>query len=87
MKKEGIDKAIKDYLEIKFNYIDLFYAFCAAKGIEDPECDVATDEEYEALEKEFESKIKFDDLYNLAAAIVAYGMEQIDYAMETVARR
>ena len=84
---KNIDNAIKENLEIKFTYVDLFYAFCAAKGIEDPECDVATDEEYEALEKEFESKLKFKDIYDLAAAIVAYGMEQINNTMETVARR
>ena len=84
---KNIDNAIKENLEIKFTYVDLFYAFCAAKGIEDPECDVATDEEYEALEKEFESKIKFDDLYNLGAAIVADGMELINCTMETVAKR
>lgn len=84
---KNIDAAIKENLEIKFTYVDLFYAFCAARGIEDPEADVATDEEYEALEKEFESKIKLNDLYNLGAAIVAYGMEQINNTMETVARR
>lgn len=84
---KNIDAAIKENLEIKFTYVDLFYAFCAVRGIEDPEADVATDEEYEALEKEFESKIKLNDLYNLGAEIVAYGMEQINNTMETVARR
>ena len=84
---KNIDKAIKDNLEIKFSYVDLFYAFCEAKGIEDPENDVESDEEYEALEKEFERKIKYDDLRDLGIAIMEEGMERISYAMEEVEKR
>lgn len=83
----NIEKAIKDHLEIKFTYVDLFYAFCAAKGIDDPENDVETDEEYDALEKEFESKIKYNDICNLGAAIVADGMERINYTMANIEKR
>lgn len=86
MKKESIDKAIKDYLKIKFSYVDLFYAFCAVKGIEDPESDL-TDEEYEALEKEFESKLEVADLSKLNSVIINLGSDQIYYTMETVAKR
>lgn len=84
---KNLDNAIKETLEIKFTYVDLFYAFCKEKGYEDPENEIETDEEYEALEKEFESKIKFNDLYNLGAAIMADGMERIGYTMAGVARR
>lgn len=84
---KNIDNAIKETLEIKFTYIDLFYAFCNAKGYEDPENEIETDEEYEALEKEFESKLEFKDLFNLGAAIMADGMERIGYTMAGVARR
>lgn len=84
MKKENIDKAIKDYLKIKFSYIDLFYAFCGAKGIEDPESDL-TNEEYAALEKEFESKLGTADL--LHSIIINLSYDQIVHAIETVARR
>ena len=84
---KNIDKAIKDNLEIKFSYVDLFYAFCEAKGIEDPENDVESDEEYEALKKEFERKIKYDDLRDLGIAIMEEGMERISYAMEEVKER
>ena len=84
---KNIDNAIKETLEIKFTYVDLFYAFCNARGIEDPEVDIETDEEYEALEKEFESKIEFKDLYGLGAAIIADGMKRIIYTMTDVAER
>lgn len=84
---KNIDKAIKETLEIKFTYVDLFYAFCKAKGFEDPENDIETDEEYDALEKEFERKIKFEDLFNLGAAIMVDGMERINYTMDEVEKR
>lgn len=84
---KNIDKAIKETMKIEFNYVDLFYAFCAAKGIEDPECDVETDEEYEALEREFESKISYRDLKDLGDAIIADGMKRISRTMEEVASR
>lgn len=82
-----MEKAIKEHLEIKFTYIDLFYAFCNAKGIDNPDCDCETDEEYEALEKEFNSKIKLVDISRLGEAIVAAGMERINIAMKDVERR
>lgn len=84
---KNIDNVIKETLEIKFTYVDLFYAFCKAKGIDDPEVDVASDEEYESLEKEFENKIKFNDLYNLSASIYVKGLETIENKMVEVERR
>ena len=84
---KNIDSAIKDTLEIKFSYVDLFYAFCRAKGIDDPENDVESDEEYDSLEKEFERKLNYRDLKNLGDAICEEGMERISYAMESVEKR
>lgn len=62
-----IDKYLDDNL--RWNSIDLFYAFCAAKGIEDPETDVETDEEYAKLENEFCEKVTYSFLQNLVDAI------------------
>ena len=50
------DKLIKEYLTFECNYVDLFYAYCNTKGIDDPESDL-TDEEYDRLDKECESII------------------------------
>ena len=84
---KNIDKVIKETLEIKITYIDLFYAFCNAKGIEDPECDIESDEEYDALEKEFEEKIKYGDLQLLRDGMLADCMERVNYKMREVERR
>ena len=62
-----IDKYLDDCL--RWNSVDLFYAFCAAKGIEDPETDVETDEEYAKLENEFCEKVTYSFLQNLVDAI------------------
>ena len=79
-------KEIDNALDIRFNSVDLFYAFCEAKGIDDPECGL-TDEEYNKLEEEFENKVKFKDLWDLNAAIIADGMKRIYCAMSEVAKR
>ena len=83
----NIDKQIEENLTIKLNYVDLFYAFCNAKGIDDPECDVSTDEEYEALEKEFESKITLRDLQSLNQLIIKDAMNHVSEQMRDVERR
>lgn len=59
---ERIDKYLKETMV--WNSIDLFYAYCNAKGIDDPECDV-TEEEYTELENEFQEKVTYDFLRNL----------------------
>ncbi len=82
----ALDKTIKEKLTVTINYIDLFYAFCAAKGIDDPES-VDTDEEYSALEKEFESKITYNDISDLSQNIMHNTMEIINCAMQSVANR
>ena len=80
----NIDKAINEHLTVKFSYVDLFYAYCNAKGYDDPENDIESDEKYDELEKEFESKITDDTLYNLGVAIMQDGMERISRAMESL---
>ena len=87
MNGEFLDRTIKKELTLEFTYVDLFYAFCRAKGIEDPECDVETEEEYTALEKEFEDKITGSDISYLGHKIYMNGMDAINYAMEEVERR
>ena len=51
-----IDRIINDEMTFHISYIDLFYIYCELKGIEYPDEDL-TDEEYNELEKEFESKL------------------------------
>jgi hypothetical protein len=75
-----IDKYLKDNLT--WNSTDLFYAFCEAKGIDDPENDVETDEEYAALENEFCEKITYTFLSRLTEAITQDVNERILYAMD-----
>ena len=84
---KNIDKVIKEHLEIKFSYIDLFYAYCQAKGYDDVESEVESDEEYDALEKEFESKINYDVIALLGRRIMEDGMERINRAMEELANK
>ena len=61
---------IDEYLKKNFcwNSVDLFYAFCASKGIDDPECDM-TDDEYDAMEREFCEKVTYDFLSSLMDAV------------------
>lgn len=70
---ERIDKYLKETMV--WNSIDLFYAYCNAKGIDDPECDV-TEEEYTELENKFQEKVTYDFLRNL-----------VDRACEDVSER
>ena len=84
---KNVDKLVKENLTIEFNYIDLFYAYCGAKGFEDPEDNEnMTDEQYDALQQEFEAKIKPSIVYKLREAIMADGMERIDNAMYELAK-
>ena len=73
-------KMIETELNIKFTFTDLFYAYCASKGIEDPENDEnLTDEEYNKLEEECERKISRHFIRELGNAIMMDGMERINY--------
>ena len=52
-----LDKKIKTYMTFEWDFTDFFYAFCEAKGIEDPESDL-TEEEYTTLEEECKKNFK-----------------------------
>lgn len=76
-----IDKKIKTYMTFEWDFTDFFYAFCEAKGIEDPESDL-TEDEYTALEEECKQKLLAGDLLSrLHDAIEEDGCERIFYAM------
>lgn len=77
MTNEKINKYLKE--NMVWNSVDLFYAFCEAKGVEDPESDL-TDEEYSALEAEFQEKVTYDFLRNLVDGISEDVNERISYA-------
>lgn len=77
MTNEKINKYLKE--NMVWNSVDLFYAFCEAKGIDDPESDL-TDEEYAALEAEFQEKVTYSFLRNLVDAISEDVNERISYA-------
>ena len=72
-----MDKYLDDCL--RWNSVDLFYAFCEAKGIEDPECDL-TEDEYTAMEAEFHEKVTYTFLGNLVDAISRDVNERISLA-------
>ena len=76
-----MDKKIKMYMTFEWNFTDFFYAFCEAKGIEDPETDIETEEEYTALEEECKKLITNNLLSNLHEAIMQDANERIYYAM------
>lgn len=62
MTNEKIDEYINKNLA--WNSVEMFYAFCEAKGIDDPECDL-TDEEYSAMENEFQEKVTYQVVSDL----------------------
>ena len=73
-KQEMIEK----YLTIKFDFTDLFYAYCSSKGFDDPENNPdMTDEIYSQLEKECEEKINYTMIADLSEAIMQDGMDRI----------
>lgn len=76
-----IDKYLKE--NMVWNSVDLFYAFCEAKGIEDPECDL-TEEEYTAMEAKFQEKVNYPVLQTLVLKINEDVSERIKYAMKEV---
>lgn len=61
---------IKEYFNTEWNFVDFFYAYCASKGIDDPEEDL-TEEEYSRLERECEEKISVSMLARLRDTIIA----------------
>lgn len=79
-------KLIEDRMKFDYNIVDFFYAYCEAKGIDNPEEDIATDEEYDALENEFCEKINDSILYRLKISIMADIQEEINVAMEQLVK-
>lgn len=77
-----MNQKIKKYLNdnIALTFTDFFYAYCAAKGIDDPESDL-TEEEYDILEHECEEKITVNMLLSLCYAIEEDINERITYLM------
>lgn len=63
------DKAINECLNTEWTFVDFFYAYCQARGIEDPENDL-TDEEYSRMEEECAKKIDRKMLVNLRDVMI-----------------
>ena len=74
------DKAINECLNTEWNFVDFLYAYCQAKGIEDPENDL-TDEEYSRMEEECARKIDRGMLRNLRDIMIQDMNERILMAM------
>lgn len=81
-----VDERIKNYFNTEWNFVDFFYAYCEAKGIEDPESGDLTDEEYGALEKELEKKLTYGFLVGLRETIIEDINERICYAVSDLVR-
>ena len=78
--------AIEKGLCIKYNYLDFFYPFCAAKGYEDPEGDEnMTDELYDELETEFFKKFNLSIVDKIKNKIWELTEEEIKNEMEKIA--
>ena len=80
------DEMVEDVLNVKWNAYDFFMAYCAAKGIDDPENDIDSEEEYTKLEEECGNAITYTMLCNLRDAIVADTNERIAQLMAKAAR-
>ena len=69
---------IEKYMTIKFDFTDFFYAYCNAKGFDDPEDDPEmTEELYTQLEQECAEKIDCAMLSELNEAIIHKAHEMI----------
>ena len=79
------DEMVKDVLNIEWNSYDFFMAYCAAKGIDDPESDI-DEEEYTKLEEECDNAITYKMLADLRDAIIEDTNERIAKLMAKVAR-
>ena len=79
------DKRVDEYFNknLKWTVTDFFYAYCEAKGIEDPETDLS-DEEYTRLEKIVEDELTPQFLSRLRDSIIEEAQERIFYAMNSV---
>lgn len=79
---KNVDELIEKELKIDWNFVDFFYAYCANLGIEDPESDIESEEEYTRLEEECARKINYRLVANIRDAMIEYGNELISNAMD-----
>ena len=72
---------INDYMKecMVWTETDLFWAWCRAKGIEDPESEL-TDEEYLNAERKFAGEITHDFLRNLVDTVGQAVNERLEAA-------
>ena len=75
-----VDERIKNYFNTEWTFTDFFYAYCEAKGIDDPESDI-DEETYDRLEKECEEKLTYGFLTGLERAVTQDVNERIADAM------
>lgn len=78
---KNVDDLIEKELTIKWNFVDFFYAYCANLGIDDPETEIESEEEYTRLEKECESLINYTMIAGIRDAMIQYGNEIISNEM------
>ena len=79
-----VDERIKKYFNTEWTFTDFFYAYCEAKGIDDPEGGDLTEEEYDRLEKECESKLTYGMLCGLREVIIEDINERIYWTMREI---
>ena len=75
------NETVKEYFSIEWTFTDFFYAYCAARGIDDPETDLDGDT-YDRLEKECEKILTVPCLRKLGDKMIAEVNELIYAAME-----
>lgn len=76
---------VKRYANTEWTFTDFFYAYCAAKGIDDPEEDL-TEDEYFVIEKECEEKLCVSDFCKFRDKMIAEGNEILYAMMERLVR-
>lgn len=64
-----VDERIKNYFNTEWTFTDFFYAYCSAKGVDNPEEDV-DEETYNKLEEECEKKLTYGLLSGLRNVII-----------------
>lgn len=87
MRAMTIDEKITKLCDVRLTFTDFFYAYCAGKGIDDPEGGDLTDEEYDALEKECEGKLTYSFLTRFGEALMTEAMERVNATMGELARK
>lgn len=76
-----IKKMIDEYFNIQWCFEDFFYAYCNAKGIDDPESDI-DEVTYRQLEEECKKKLTYGFLVGLRECVIEDTNERIYMAMK-----